>query len=393
MDGPGPGGLEPALFAPGPVSAAARRAPSAKALCAGFPSWRRADGDDPLRPACVPHEDPYLDLRDQKIYALVYYGRRDYAEILNVYLERNLRKNGGVIDTVLFALVKYTDVDLMYLGELQRRNPESYVVPPITGGGWDTIWQLVQEPGAIYIKIDDDILYIQDGAIPELVREKRRGRFLFVSANVVNHGIMSAIHQEFAAMPALQPEADSFRPWRQIGDINHDANFRVEHTFYSDCVWRRWECAALVHESLLHAIKNNRTCAYDFGVFDFHSHGYANHFDGIGRYLDWNDNFFALQTEDFSDIDWDRVATDDEATMATWHPKQRDHHAGALGRALVSHFTFSSQEKGLRANTSLLLRYQELALPMAFENAKHYGGYLQPWVNMQPMAQVAARRG
>merc|ERR1719473_698179 len=317
-------------------------------LALAFPSWRRADGDDPLQPTCVQVDDPYEDLKNQKIYALVYYGRKEYAEILNVYLERNLRANGGVIDKVLFALVKYTQDDLVYLGQLQRRNPESYVIPPIAGGGWDTIWRLVEEPGAIYIKIDDDILYISDGAIPELVREKRRGRFLFVSANVVNHGIMSAIHQEFAAMPALKPDpTDSMKPWQLHGEINHDPRLSVEHTFYSDCVWRRWECAALVHESLLLRLEQNRTCVYDFGVFDFHSHGYAYHFDGIARHLDWNDNFFALSTEDFSDIDWDAVATDDEAQMATWHPKQRDHHAGALGRALVSHFTFSSQEKGL----------------------------------------------
>lgn len=43
-----------------------------------------------------------------KIYALVYYGRRSYVDILNAYLERNLRTNGGVLDGVIFAMVKYT---------------------------------------------------------------------------------------------------------------------------------------------------------------------------------------------------------------------------------------------------------------------------------------------
>ena len=35
-------------------------------------------------------------------------------------------------------------------------------------------------------------MYIADGAIPELVREKRRNRFLFVSANVVRAAARSA---------------------------------------------------------------------------------------------------------------------------------------------------------------------------------------------------------
>lgn len=33
---------------------------------------------------------------------------RSYVDILNAYLERNLRSNGGVLDGVIFAMVKYT---------------------------------------------------------------------------------------------------------------------------------------------------------------------------------------------------------------------------------------------------------------------------------------------
>ena len=37
---------------------------------------------------------------------------RSYVDILNAYLERNLRSNGGVLDGVIFAMVKYTMEDL-----------------------------------------------------------------------------------------------------------------------------------------------------------------------------------------------------------------------------------------------------------------------------------------
>ena len=36
---------------------------------------------------------------------------RSYVDILNAYLERNLRSNGGVLDGVIFAMVKYTMED------------------------------------------------------------------------------------------------------------------------------------------------------------------------------------------------------------------------------------------------------------------------------------------
>merc|ERR1712072_1217394 len=87
--------------------------------------------------------------------------------------------------------------------------------------------------------------------------------------------------------------------WRYKNDVMNDPNYRIEHTFYSDCVWRRWDCAALVHEALLWRLDNNSSCLFDFGIFDFHAHGYETMHDGIGRSIDWNDNFFASPTGPF----------------------------------------------------------------------------------------------
>ncbi|CAD7941906.1 unnamed protein product [Amoebophrya sp. A120] len=351
---------------------------------AAMPVMRRVETDDALHPECVWKDDPFDDLKDIKIYALIYYGRRAYVDLLNAYLERNLRENGGVLDGVLWALVKYDMNDLQYLIKLQRRNPRSYFIPPIEGGGWDVIWKVVDEPGAYYVKIDDDVVFINDGAIPELIREKRRDRFLFVSANVINHGIVSAVHQELAQYPWLEkpapnPEDGKLHAWPFRQDVMLDEKFRIEHTFYSDCIWRRWDCAAWAHETLLHRIEEGSLCTLDFGVFDFHAHGYETMSDGISRHVDWNINFFAFKYEDFSDISWDGISTDDEGEFSTQHPKRRNQHAAALGRAVVAHWSFSIQEKGLLANTTLLERYRELAEKLMYENAVNfYDGVMQP---------------
>merc|ERR1719498_2263073 len=110
-----------------------------------------------------------------------------------------------------------------YLVMLARRNPQAYIIPwDMEGGGWDVIWRLADEPGAYYIKIDDDVTYIAPGAIAEMIREKRRNRFLFVSANVVNHGILSAVHQELAQMQAHEPPREGgIGPWEWRGHVNH----------------------------------------------------------------------------------------------------------------------------------------------------------------------------
>ena len=38
-----------------------------------------------------------------------------------------------------------------------------------------------------YVKLDDDVMYIQPGAVEAMLHEKLRNRFWIVSANVINH--------------------------------------------------------------------------------------------------------------------------------------------------------------------------------------------------------------
>lgn len=67
------------------------------------------------------------------------------------------------------------------------------------------------------------------------------------------------------------------------------------------------------------------------------------------------------------------------STTGTLHPKQRGEHAAAIGRAIIAHWTFSVQENGLLANTTLLDRYREYAEGIMNDNAeKFYEGQMQP---------------
>ncbi len=46
---------------------------------------------------------------------------------------------------------------------------------------------------------------LQDGAIETVVEEKLRGRYLFVSANVVNHPLLSYVHAHLGALLPFHP--------------------------------------------------------------------------------------------------------------------------------------------------------------------------------------------
>ena len=44
-----------------------------------------------------------------------------------------------------------------------------------------------------YLKVDDDIVWIADGAIEAMLEEKLRGRLLYLSGNVINHSILALV--------------------------------------------------------------------------------------------------------------------------------------------------------------------------------------------------------
>mmetsp|Transcript_125456 Transcript_125456/g.401793 ORF Transcript_125456/g.401793 Transcript_125456/m.401793 type:complete len:294 (+) Transcript_125456:149-1030(+) len=237
----------------------------------------------------------------------------------------------------------------------------------------------LNESGTVYIKTDDDIVYIHRHAVAELVREKLRGRCLFVSANVVNHAIMSAVHQERGAHRAFEPapefeeDPSSRAPWVRIGDVNFDSSYTFEKHPMSSCILKRWDCAAIAHESFLDRQKEGTLCVFDFGWLDFNRAGFREHqYVHLSPWADltweargarWSINFFAFTAEDMRGVDWSRVygPGDDEEEFGGGHGERRGGHACALGRSLVVHFSYNTQDERLLSFTDLLGRYAALS--------------------------------
>ena len=47
-----------------------------------------------------------------------------------------------------------------------------------------------------YLKVDDDTVWIADGAIEAMLEKKLRGRFLYPSGNVINHSILALVKSQ-----------------------------------------------------------------------------------------------------------------------------------------------------------------------------------------------------
>lgn len=75
----------------------------------------------------------------------------------------------------------------------------------------------------------------QDGAVEALVEAKLQSRFLFLSANVVNHPLLSSVH---ARLGALLPFTPTVEHWCTSDDVAACAAANRERSCSgSDCDW------------------------------------------------------------------------------------------------------------------------------------------------------------
>ena len=96
-------------------------------------------------------------------------------------------------------------------------------------------------------------------------------RFLFTSANVINHPILSSVHAHLGALTNFEPHSLSNNNWRRMpGAFNLDRG-PCEKKENASHWWSTWECAALAHFSFFRNFQAGRMQDFTFGVWDFHA--------------------------------------------------------------------------------------------------------------------------
>jgi hypothetical protein len=237
-----------------------------------------------------------------------------------------------------------------HVGFLWHRNPGQYSKRVLHGPDkrynqhYDNL-----EPNSIYVKIDDDIIFIHDRAIEALVREKlERHQFIFASANVVNHALLSHVHMRIGALhhpaavnltAASTPEARRDAARVMARRTARHADLAYGYSSWDGCSWASARCGAATHRSLIDHYWARSLGAYDFGRWDFHALGWER----------WSINFFAFNT---SDLVLPMEDPDDEIWISRKVPKLADWHAGAVGSALVAHYAYFTQRDALGNGTA-----------------------------------------
>ncbi len=260
-------------------------------------------------------------------------GRTQYLKILIPYLLREKK----VIQRIFLCLNTDVEKDVAFIKEVCEKYPDYFSLLKLEDGmkpdGRHTVYYFYRyftDANTIYLKIDDDICFIEKGLISNLIRfRKNNPAYFLIYANLVNNVMCSYLHQHLGALN-YQAGIYQWNPFCEIG-------------------WKSGEGAENTHECFLNAIKKN-----DINHFRF-SHWEVPDFARISINLICYFGSDGQQIASYIEKDYD-----DEEFLSQLMPKLLCRINVIYGKKVGSHFAYFTQRDYLEQNTVLLERYARL---------------------------------
>jgi hypothetical protein len=267
------------------------------------------------------------------------FGRERTVSLLVKYMERDVKR--GLVDE--YILYMNTDDDQVSDREYGYRlaeehdwiriieRPERYPGPKQRSTGY--FYRYATDPQTVYVRLDDDVVYLHEGAVENLVRARLdMPAPTAVFPIIINNAIASHFLQLCGKIPA---------EWGEVKQYCMDANG-----------WANGAFAVKLHELLLDRIE--RGAVEDLYLYqDF----------PIAPGTQFSVSCFASLGSMYAGLPHGPgVLVPDEEE--SWHTIHRPLATGVpnilRGNAIVSHWSFFPQHAFLN-NTNLLDRYRELA--------------------------------
>lgn len=263
-------------------------------------------------------------------------GRRRYLEVLVPYL---LRSRDAIAEHRWWVNTRDPE-DLAYLHRLVDEHPDFFklVVEPIDSRLriGEQIWRYMRrcdEPGVVYVRLDDDICYVDPGAIERLYEYRVANPDPFLVAGlIVNNAISTHFYQRAGVVPTS---------W---GAVAMDC--------MDDIGWKSPHFARRLHREFLADLARGDIRRW---------RGVDASFDGLRRYsvnaICWKGDDMALVA------DRQRDDIDEEAFVTTDLPQRFGRPAAVCADALFGHYAFFTQRKFLdNVAPEVLDAYRRIAL-------------------------------
>ena len=161
---------------------------------------------------------------------------------------------------------------MIFLNNYIAEHTEGYEIIKFDRPSFKKLYTALHGDDLVF-KIDDDIVFISNGTFEKMVEEYFKNDHFMLSANVINHHTMSAIHANMNLMVPFyeKPEFNWIK--------SNDKTLNQSNKLANDCIkykedWRvKSKCGAIAHESFLNNIYENnfKLDAYDFKLYNFNS--------------------------------------------------------------------------------------------------------------------------
>lgn len=280
-------------------------------------------------------------VNDKRVVVFIPYGRERTVSILIKYLERDVLR--GVVDEVWLCLNTDPDQteDLKYAYKLNKlydwvkikKRPEGLPrrTPKQRNTGY--FYRYMIEPNTVYVRFDDDIVYVHDDAIKNLVEAKIKMETTLTAFPLIwNNAVISWYLQQCDKIPLEYGEIDQPYCMSPMG-------------------WANGEFAVKIHNLLLSKIE-------------------AKDVESLYLYQDmplpprqqFSVSCFALDSADLLTLSPPGVLDyDEEEHWLTVHrPLRIGKDNVIVGNSLVSHYTFFPQSRIVN-NTNILDRYRAIS--------------------------------
>lgn len=283
-------------------------------------------------------------IADHKIVAFTPCGRKRYMDLLTAHVLREHKR--GHIDKWYLFNNPYTIEDSTYAEQLKSQFDWvevlnfGEVTPTRVAGQISTFYSQLREPGenVIYVRLDDDLIYIDEQAIPNLIAYR------------LGHP------QPFLVYPTIINNTRTSYALQQAGIIPTDWGI-VEPILCAPTAWRDPRFVFNLHMKALAAIENN-SLVEEFKLPSYQFPDYETGNISI--------NSFAMFGRDMHES---VVAPDEETYLSKRRPQELGRPNARCGDAMVIHFAYHTQTEFMD-KTGLLLDYANLVEPLPFRTLR-----------------------